>query len=244
MRSKAKEKKYYKPARTPKEKALRVLLYVSVIIVSLITLYPYFAMFTTALKSRAEIYAMKGTILPIEWEWKNFTEIWNLAPLGRYFLNERIVNFLLNILDERVYFPHRNGAFFARLDYSVFKFVRVERLPYAAVFNDEHGGRFDGFVSGVSPAAFSTFSSAANGGAVVGLPRIYDFAFHVAAIHTFHISYLRRTSLKKPFFIFYHTFLFLQTIFTIFFIKRAIIDNNKLLCSYFCKFWRRLTTSP
>ena len=55
MRSKAKEKKYYKPARTPKEKALRVLLYVSVIIVSLITLYPYFAMFTTALKTRAEI---------------------------------------------------------------------------------------------------------------------------------------------------------------------------------------------
>ncbi len=91
MRSKAKEKKYYKPARTPKEKALRVLLYVSVIIVSLITLYPYFAMFTTALKSRAEIYAMKGTILPIEWEWKNFTEIWNLAPLGRYFLNSIIV---------------------------------------------------------------------------------------------------------------------------------------------------------
>ena len=85
--SKTKEKKYIKKAQTPKEKALRVLLYVSVIIVSLITLYPYFAMFTTALKSRAEIYAMKGTILPIEWEWNNFTDIWTLAPLARYFLN-------------------------------------------------------------------------------------------------------------------------------------------------------------
>lgn len=89
--SKTKEKKFIKKAQTPKEKALRVLLYVSVIIVSLITLYPYFAMFTTALKSRAEIYAMKGTIFPIEWEWSNFTDIWTLAPLARYFLNSIIV---------------------------------------------------------------------------------------------------------------------------------------------------------
>ena len=89
--SKTKEKKFIKKARTPKEKALRVLLYVSVIIVSIITLYPYFAMFTTALKSRAEIYAMKGTVFPIEWEWKNFTDIWSLAPLTRYFLNSIIV---------------------------------------------------------------------------------------------------------------------------------------------------------
>ena len=81
--SKTKEKKFIKKARTPKEKALRVLLYVSVIIVSIITLYPYFAMFTTALKSRAEIYAMKGTVFPIEWEWKNFTDIWSLEELRR-----------------------------------------------------------------------------------------------------------------------------------------------------------------
>ena len=81
---KAKEEVFHKKARTPKEKALRVALYLFVIIVSVITLYPYFAMFITALKSRAEIYAMKGTVLPIDWQWENFTEIWKLAPLGRY----------------------------------------------------------------------------------------------------------------------------------------------------------------
>lgn len=88
---KAKEEVFHKKARTPKEKALRVALYLFVIIVSLITLYPYFVMFTAALKSRAEIYAMKGTIFPIEWQWENFTDIWNLAPLGRYFVNSLIV---------------------------------------------------------------------------------------------------------------------------------------------------------
>lgn len=89
---KSKEKMYIKKARTPKEKVLRVLLYLTVVILALVTLYPYFAMFTTALKSRAEIYAMKGTILPIEWQWENFADIWTLAPLARYFLNSLIIS--------------------------------------------------------------------------------------------------------------------------------------------------------
>lgn len=88
----SKEKKYIKKARTPKDKVLRVLLYVAIIVMVLVTLYPYFVMFTTALKSRAEIYSMKGTLLPIEWEWENFVDIWSLAPLGRYFINSILIS--------------------------------------------------------------------------------------------------------------------------------------------------------
>ncbi len=89
---KSKEKMYIKSARTPKEKIFRVLLYATVILLVLVTLYPYFVMFTTALKSRAEIYSMKGTLLPIDWEWENFADIWKLAPLGRYFINSIVVS--------------------------------------------------------------------------------------------------------------------------------------------------------
>ena len=88
----SKEKKYIKKARTPKDKVLRVLLYVAIIVMVLVTLYPYFVMFTTALKSRAEIYSMQGTLLPIEWEWENFVDIWSLAPLGRYFINSILIS--------------------------------------------------------------------------------------------------------------------------------------------------------
>lgn len=82
-----KEKMYIKKAKTSRDKVLRGLLYLAVIVLVLVTLYPYFVMFTTALKSRAEIYSMQGTLLPIEWQWENFTEIWKLAPLARYFIN-------------------------------------------------------------------------------------------------------------------------------------------------------------
>lgn len=82
----------YKKVHTPKEKMLKTLLYAVVLVIVLVTLYPYFVMFTTALKSRAEIYAMKGTVLPIEWQWQNFKDIWELAPLVRYFVNSLIVS--------------------------------------------------------------------------------------------------------------------------------------------------------
>lgn len=58
--------------RGTKHVILRVLLYLFVILVVLVTLYPYFVMFTTAAKSRAEIYSTDGTLLPIHWLWQNF----------------------------------------------------------------------------------------------------------------------------------------------------------------------------
>ena len=77
--------------RDTKHIVLRVLLYLFVILVVLVTLYPYFVMFTTAAKSRAEIYSTDGTLLPLHWLWQNFKDIWTLAPLSRYFINSLIV---------------------------------------------------------------------------------------------------------------------------------------------------------
>ncbi len=74
-----------------KSMMLRTLLYLVVTIICVVTLYPYFAMFCTALKSRAEIFAMNGTILPIDYQWTNFTDIWELAPMGRYMLNSILI---------------------------------------------------------------------------------------------------------------------------------------------------------
>ncbi len=76
---------------TLKGTVLRVLLYLVVIIVCIITLYPYFAMFCTALKSRAEIFSMNGTILPINAMWSNFIDIWSRAPMANYMLNSLMI---------------------------------------------------------------------------------------------------------------------------------------------------------
>ena len=69
----------------------RMLLYLFVFIVCIVTLYPYFVMFTTAAKDNSEMYALEMTILPKDWKWSNFTEIWSAAPILRYFVNSIIV---------------------------------------------------------------------------------------------------------------------------------------------------------
>lgn len=80
-----------KKSGSPKKIILRVLLYVVVIIVCIVTLYPYFAMFCTALKSRAEIFSMNGTVLPITAVWPNFIDVWHRAPMANYMLNSLMI---------------------------------------------------------------------------------------------------------------------------------------------------------
>lgn len=74
-----------------KKVVLRLLLYFVVLDVCVITLYPYFAMFCTALKSRSEIFSANGTVFPIQPLWSNFIDIWKKAPMARYMLNSLII---------------------------------------------------------------------------------------------------------------------------------------------------------
>ena len=76
---------------SPKELVKKFLLYFVVFDICMLILYPYFVMFCTALKSRAEIFAINGTIFPIEALWSNFKDIWTLAPMGKYMLNSVLV---------------------------------------------------------------------------------------------------------------------------------------------------------
>ena len=83
-------KKTLKPL-SPKDLILKFLLYFVVFDICMLILYPYFVMFCTALKSRAEIFAMNGTVLPVEALWSNLIDIWKLAPMGQYMLNSVLV---------------------------------------------------------------------------------------------------------------------------------------------------------
>ena len=84
------ENRLRKPASAKKAVSC-VLLYLVVIDICLLILYPYFVMFCTALKSRAEIFSINGTILPIEPLWSNFVDIWTLAPVAQYMFNSLLV---------------------------------------------------------------------------------------------------------------------------------------------------------
>ncbi len=69
---------------------LRLLLYVVVIDICVLILYPYFVMVCTALKERGEIFSGEN-IFPKVAIWQNFIDIWSKAKMGRYMLNSIIV---------------------------------------------------------------------------------------------------------------------------------------------------------
>ena len=76
---------------TTKQIILKILLYFVVIDICIFTLYPYFAMFCSALKSRAEIFSVNGTILPVEPMWSNFIDVWKRAQLAQYAVNSLLI---------------------------------------------------------------------------------------------------------------------------------------------------------
>lgn len=81
----------YTKKLTTKQIILKILLYFVVIDICIFTLYPYFAMFCSALKSRAEIFSVNGTILPVEPMWTNFIDVWKRAPLAQYAINSLLI---------------------------------------------------------------------------------------------------------------------------------------------------------
>ena len=74
-----------------KEMALRTALYFVVSVICIVILYPYFVMVCTALKSRAEIFSINGSVLPQEALWSNFVDIWQKAPMAQYMLNSLMI---------------------------------------------------------------------------------------------------------------------------------------------------------
>lgn len=69
----------------------RIFLYLVVIIICLITLYPYFVTICTALKSRAEIFSSSGTVFPIHAIWSNLIDVWSRAPMASYMRNSILI---------------------------------------------------------------------------------------------------------------------------------------------------------
>lgn len=77
--------------KSSKKTIARVLLYLAVIIICLITLYPYFVTICTALKSRAEIFSTSGTVFPIHAIWSNLIDVWSRAPMASYMRNSILI---------------------------------------------------------------------------------------------------------------------------------------------------------
>jgi multiple sugar transport system permease protein len=61
------------------------------IVASVVFLFPLFWMISTALKSPADLAMSPPQLLPTEWSWGNFAEVFSTIPFARFFLNSVFV---------------------------------------------------------------------------------------------------------------------------------------------------------
>lgn len=69
----------------------RVILHIVLIIGSIISVFPFIWMITTAFKGQSEVFSTKLVILPTEWKFDNFVDAITTIPFGRFYLNTIII---------------------------------------------------------------------------------------------------------------------------------------------------------
>jgi len=70
-----------------KDKTYKIALNLFITIISMVMVFPFFWMFTSALKSQDEIRSFPPTIIPETAQWGNFVEAWQAAPFDMYIFN-------------------------------------------------------------------------------------------------------------------------------------------------------------
>lgn len=70
-----------------KDKTYKIALNLFVTIISMMMVFPFFWMFTSALKTQDEIRSFPPNIIPETAQWGNFVEAWQAAPFDMYIFN-------------------------------------------------------------------------------------------------------------------------------------------------------------
>jgi len=94
--------------------------YISLIIISILFLFPLVWIVLTSLKGETEI-RVSNAILPEKWMWKNYIDAWNSSNFGRQFINSLIMS--LSVTAGQILTAALAGYAFARLQFKGKKIV-------------------------------------------------------------------------------------------------------------------------
>ncbi|MFY0758777.1 carbohydrate ABC transporter permease [Metabacillus dongyingensis] len=98
------------------------IIYISLIIFSLINVYPIAWMVMNSFKSEKE-FSLNPFFLPETWRWENYIEAWQTAKLGVYFFNSIFIAVLSVVLS--VLIGALASYFLARFEFKMNKFAYV-----------------------------------------------------------------------------------------------------------------------
>ena len=62
------------------------------LIISIIIVFPLIWLFFTAFKSKGEIFQFPTRLLPLDWTWENYAELFRITQFLRYFINTAVIS--------------------------------------------------------------------------------------------------------------------------------------------------------
>lgn len=98
--------------------------YAALLVISVFVLLPYYWMIVTAVKPKEEVMISPSTLLPSRISFDNFSEVWQMIPLGTYMKNSLIVSLAVTVL----------SVILATLcGYSISRFIRKRAQKFSLV---------------------------------------------------------------------------------------------------------------
>lgn len=187
--------------------------HIILILVSIISIFPFIWLLSTSLKGGGEnIFAYPPTIIPKDFTLDNYVGVWHRVDLMRYFINSMIVagatvvlNLILSSLAAyplaRMEFKGKKITFFAILATIMIPFQAIMLPVYLITLKlhlvDSYGDIF-GFIGLVMPFAVSAFGIFLMRQAFLAIPREMEEAAIVDGCNVFQVFWKVLLPMVKP----------------------------------------------
>ena len=196
-----------------KIKLKNIPIHIILIVVSLLSIFPFIWLLSTSLKGAGEnIFAYPPTIIPHDFTWDNYVGVWKRVDLMMYFINSMIVagatvilNLILSSLAAyplaRMEFKGKKITFFAILATIMIPFQAIMLPVYLITLKlhlvDAYGDAL-GFIGLVMPFAVSAFGIFLMRQAFLAIPREMEEAAIVDGCNVFQVFWKVLLPMVKP----------------------------------------------
>ena len=171
------------------------LLFAVMAVCALIIVFPFIWMLFTSLKLESEVVRYPPMLLPEQWTLQNYADIWQRAPMGRFFVNS--VLFAAGVTAVSLFFDSLAAYGFSRLKFPgrdlLFIFVLIAlMLPFQVIFiplyvTVQELGLLNSFAGLIIPRATNAFGIFMLRQFFNGLPRELDDAARIDGAREFYI---------------------------------------------------------
>jgi multiple sugar transport system permease protein len=154
-----------RPTRRRRPSVRRLLLYVVAIAAAVVVIAPVFWMLSTSLKTDADAFAIPPDLIPPQWNWQNYVEVFSKVPFARYLFNSMFIATSVTLLSllfhsmaayslARLHYPGRQIVFVLILSTMMIPFTAI-LIPLFMVVKTL--GWLDTYQALIVPAIFSAY---------------------------------------------------------------------------------------